>query len=196
MVFGEYGPGDLKFKDLNGDDIIDSKDRTMIGNPTPDFMYGLSLGLNFKGFDLGVDLQGVVGNEIYRYWGTSELTFAPFNYPEWKLGRWHGEGTSNWVPQVNNTHNINSKGLSTFGIESGSYLRIRNIQLGYNFSTKILQKADIKTFRLFVSGQNIKTFKDNYGYTPDFGGSATSFGIDNGDGPVPAIYTVGLNVTF
>lgn len=194
--FGDYGPGDLKFKDLNGDNVIDSKDRTMIGNPTPKFTYGASITVTYKGFDLGIDFQGVSGNQIYRYWGTSELTFAPFNYPEWKMNRWHGEGTSNTVPQLNNNHNINSKGLSTFGIENGSYLRLRNIGLGYKFNTNALAKVHIKSFRVFVSAQNFKTFKHNYGYTPDFGGSPTSFGIDNGDGPVPVIYTGGINVNF
>ncbi|TKK64423.1 TonB-dependent receptor [Ilyomonas limi] len=194
--YGDYGPGDLKFKDLDGNDTINTRDRTMIGNPTPKFTYGLSIGVNFKGFDLGIDLQGVSGNQIYRYWGTSELTFAPFNYPAWKMNRWHGPGTSNWVPQVNNEHNINSKALSTFGIENGSYLRIRNLQLGYNFRTNVLQRMNIKSFRIFVSAQNIKTFKHNYGYTPEFGGSATSFGIDVGNGVLPAVYTAGINVTF
>jgi TonB-linked SusC/RagA family outer membrane protein len=194
--FGDYGPGDLKFKDIDGNDTINAADRTMIGNPTPDFTYGVSFAINYKGFDLGIDLQGVSGNQIYRYWGTSELTFAPFNYPAWKLNRWHGAGTSNTVPQINNTHNINSKGMSTFGIEKGSYLRIRNLQLGYNFSANVLRKANIKSFKIFVSAQNIKTFKDNVGYTPDFPGSATSFGIDVGNGPLPAIYTAGVNVTF
>lgn len=194
--FGDYGPGDLKFKDIDGNDTINSKDRTMIGNPTPKFTYGFSVNLKYKNFDLGIDIQGVSGNQIYRYWGTSELTFAPFNYPLWKMDRWHGEGTSNTIPQLNNNHNINSKGLSTFGIENGSYLRFRNIQLGYNFGSEMLSRAKIKNLRLFVSVQNLKTFKHNYGYTPDFGGTATSFGIDNGDNPVPAIYTGGLNVTF
>ncbi|MBX3256815.1 MAG: TonB-dependent receptor [Chitinophagaceae bacterium] len=194
--FGDYGPGDLKFKDLDGNNTIDSKDRTMIGNPTPKFTYGFSVSLKYKNFDLGIDFQGVSGNQIYRYWGTSELTFAQFNYPLWKMDRWHGEGTSNSIPQLNNNHNINSKGLSTYGIESGSYLRVRNFQLGYNLGSDALSKLRIRNLRLFVSVQNLKTFKNNYGYTPDFGGTATSFGVDNGDNPIPAVYTAGLNVTF
>lgn len=193
--FGDYGPGDLKFRDLDGNDTIDARDRTMIGNPTPDFNYGLSIGLKYKSFDLGIDLQGVYGNEIYRYWGTSELTFAPFNYPAWKLNRWNGPGTSNSVPQLN-SHNINTKGLSTFGIESGSYFRIRNVQLGYSIPSDALQRTGIKSFRVFVSAQNLKTFKKNSGFTPEFPGTATSFGIDVGNGPLPAVYTAGINVTF
>lgn len=191
----DYGPGDFKYKDINGDGVIDTKDRTMIGNPTPDFMYGISLQANYKGFDFGVDFNGVYGNEIYRYWGSSELPFTTFNYPAFKLNRWTGEGTSNWDPILGANHTINRL-PSTYGIEDGSYFRIRNIQLGYNFKPELLKKVSIKSIRVFVNVQNLKTFKRNSGYTPEFGGTATSFGIDNGNGPVPLVFTGGINVTF
>lgn len=191
----DYGPGDFKYKDINGDGVIDTKDRTMIGNPTPDFMYGISLQANYKGFDFGVDFNGVYGNEIYRYWGSSELPFTTFNYPAFKLNRWTGEGTSNWDPILGANHTINRL-PSTYGIEDGSYFRIRNIQLGYNFKPELLKKVNIKSIRVFANVQNLKTFKRNSGYTPEFGGTATSFGIDNGNGPVPLVFTGGINVTF
>jgi len=191
----DYGPGDFKYKDINGDNVIDTKDRTMIGNPTPDFMYGVSLQASYKGFDFGVDFNGVYGNEIYRYWGSSELPFTTFNYPAFKLNRWTGEGTSNWDPILGANHTINRL-PSTYGIEDGSYFRIRNVQLGYNFTPTLLKKVNIKSVRLFANVQNLKTFKRNSGYTPEFGGTATSFGIDNGNGPVPLVFTGGINVTF
>lgn len=191
----DYGPGDFKYKDINGDGVIDTKDRTMIGNPTPDFMYGISLQANYKGFDFGIDFNGVYGNEIYRYWGSSELPFTTFNYPAFKLNRWTGEGTSNWDPILGANHTINRL-PSTYGIEDGSYFRIRNIQLGYNFKPELLKKVSIKSIRVFANVQNLKTFKRNSGYTPEFGGTATSFGIDNGNGPVPLVFTGGINVTF
>lgn len=191
----DYGPGDFKYKDINGDGVIDTKDRTMIGNPTPKFMYGISLSTNYKGFDFGVDFNGVYGNDIYRYWGSSELPFTTFNYPAFKMNRWTGPGTSNWDPILGANHTINRL-PSTYGIEDGSYIRIRNIQLGYNFNTEKLKKAYIKSLRVFVNAQNLKTFKNNSGYTPEFGGTATSFGIDNGNGPLPAVFTGGINVTF
>lgn len=191
----DYGPGDFKYKDVNGDGVIDTKDRTMIGNPTPDFMYGISLQANYKGFDFGIDFNGVYGNEIYRYWGSSELPFTTFNYPAFKLNRWTGEGTSNWDPILGANHTINRL-PSTYGIEDGSYFRIRNIQLGYNFKPELLKKVNIKSIRVFANVQNLKTFKRNSGYTPEFGGTATSFGIDNGNGPVPLVFTGGINVTF
>lgn len=190
---GDYGPGDLKFKDQNGDNIIDDKDRVMIGNPTPDLIYGFSLGLDYAGFDLGIDFQGVYGNEIFRAWGNGS-TFAPFNYRQARLGRWTGEGTSNWEPAPTG-HSINLQN-STYMIEDGSYLRIRNIQLGYNFKQTKLAGVNIKALRVFLNAQNIVTFKNNSGFTPEFGGSAIRFGVDDGSYPVPAVYSAGFNVTF
>src|SRR4029450_13739407 len=113
-----------KYRDMNNDGKITVDDRTVIGNPTPDLIYGISLGLNFKGFDISADMQGVSGNEIYRSWGNG-FSFARMNYREAQLGRWHGEGTSNWEPQLNDTRIINNQ-ISTYRIEDGSYFRIRN----------------------------------------------------------------------
>lgn len=191
----EYGPGDLKYKDINNDGFVDTKDRMMIGNPTPDFSYGGSINLTYKGFDLGVDVNGVYGNEVYRIWGSSELPYSRYNYPTFALERWNGPGTSNWVPILGASHAINRL-PSTFGIEDGSFFRIRNVQLGYNFKRTVLSAVNIKSARIFVNVQNLKTFKNNSGYTPEFGGLPTSFGLDNGDGPVPLVLTGGINVNF
>jgi TonB-linked SusC/RagA family outer membrane protein len=190
-----YGPGDLKYKDLDGDGDVDTDDRTIIGNPTPDFSYGGNVTLKFKGFDFAVDMQGVYGNEVYRYWGSSELPFTKFNYPKFKLNRWHGGGTSNWDPILGDNHTTNRL-PSTYGIEDGSYFRLRNIQLGYNFNPAMLSKAHIKSLRVFVNVQNLKTWKNNSGYSPEFGGSPTSFGVDVGTNPIPLIYSGGINVNF
>jgi len=191
----EYGPGDLKYRDIDKNDTIDTRDRTIIGNPTPDFSYGGSINLTYKGFELGIDVGGVYGNEVYRFWGSSELPFTKFNYAEFKLNRWHGEGTSNWDPILGDNHVINRL-PSTYGIEDGSYFRIRNLQIGYNFDQAVLRRTHIKGLRIFANAQNLKTFKQNSGYTPEFGGTATSFGIDNGNGPLPMVLTGGINVTF
>ncbi len=194
VVGYDYQPGDLKYKDVNGDGKVDADDRTQIGNPTPDFMYGLSTNFKYKNFDAGVDFQGVYGNEIYRYWGSSELPFTRFNYPTFRLNRWTGEGTSNFEPAVS-SRPINRL-PSTYGVEDGSFFRIRNLQVGYNLNTDALRKVNIKSFRIFANVQNLKTWKRNSGYSPEFGGSPTQFGIDNGDGPIPVIYTAGINVNF
>jgi hypothetical protein len=100
----------------------------MIGNPTPDFGYGSSLAFKFKGLDLSADFGGVYGNEIYRNWGSNESPFQRVNYPAFKINRWHGEGTSNWDPILGQDHRINYE-ASSYSIEDGSYLRLRNIQL-------------------------------------------------------------------
>ncbi len=195
VVGYEYGPGDLKYKDINGDGFINTSDRTLIGNPTPDFMYGMSVSVKYKSLDFGVDLQGSYGAEVYRVWGSSELPYSRYNYPTFKLDRWHGEGTSNWVPRLGDKFAINRL-PSTFGIEDGSYLRIRNIQVGYNIPTNVLAKARIKSFRVFANVQNLKTFKRNSGYAPEFGGNPTAFGVDWGNGAIPVVYTGGININF
>jgi len=191
---GDYGPGDIKFKDINGDNVIDDKDRTQIGNPTPDLIYGFSLAANYKGFDASIDFQGVYGNEIFRSWGNG-ASFAQFNYRADRLSRWTADGTSNWEPVLNDQHGINRQN-STYMIEDGSYIRIRNIQIGYNFGGDGLARYKIKSLRVFANGQNVKTFKNNSGFTPEFGGSAISFGVDGGSYPVPAIFSAGVNLTF
>lgn len=190
-----YGPGDLKYKDVNGDGKINTADRTMIGNPTPDFTYGGTISLKYKNLDFSVDLGGVYGNEVFRNWGGTESPFQRVNYAKFKLNRWHGEGTSNWDPILAQDHRINYE-ASTYNIEDGSYFRIRNIQLGYNLSSAMLAKAKIKNVRAFVNVQNLKTWKNNSGYTSEFGGSAISFGMDNAGGAIPLATTFGLNVTF
>lgn len=192
-ALGDYGPGDIKFKDQNKDGVVDDKDRVQIGNPTPDFIYGFSLAADYKGFDLSLDFQGVYGNEIFRAWGNGS-TFAPFNYRTDRLARWTTAGSSNWEPAPTG-RSINLQN-SNYMIEDGSYLRIRNIQLGYNFSPSLLSGARIKALRVFVNAQNIVTFKNNSGFTPEFGGSAIRFGVDDGSYPVPAVYSAGFNVTF
>ena len=190
-----YGPGDLKYKDINGDGKINTQDKTFIGNPTPDFTYGGSINLGYKGLDLSVDVGGVYGNEIYRNWGGTESPFQRVNYAAFKIDRWHGEGTSNWDPILGQDHRINYES-STYGIEDGSYFRIRNLQLGYNFNKKVSSSVYAKNIRVFANVQNLKTWKHNKGYTPEFGGSATSFGIDYAGGAIPMVTTFGINVTF
>lgn len=186
-------PGDIKFADINGDGEITPDDRTIIGNPTPDFTYGGAINLNYKGIDFGLDLQGVYGNEIYRAWNIGQ--FATMNYQIARLDRWHGAGTSNWEPLLSLSHGNNYEN-STYFIEDGSFFRVRNVQLGYTFKPDMLNKAGIKSLRIYVNAQNIATFANNTGYTPEIGGSPIEFGIDNGTYPVPTIYSAGLNLNF
>ena len=192
-TLGDYGPGDLKFKDLNGDNKITSDDRKMIGNPTPDFTYGISTTLNYKNFDLTIDFQGVYGNEIWRAWGNGS-TYSVFNYRKARLDRWTEAGSSNWEPRVGNDAINNLP--STYMIEDGSYFRLRNLQLGYNVPKKALSGLGINSLRFYLSGQNLFTLKNNSGSTPEAGGTGLSIGVDVGGYPVPAVTTLGINITL
>jgi TonB-linked SusC/RagA family outer membrane protein len=197
---GGYRPGDLKFKDISGpngkpDGIITADDRTIIGNPSPKFTYGGSINLTYQSFTLGIDFNGVYGNQIFRTWGSLESPFQRVNYPAFKINSWNGPGTSNWDPIVSQADRFNFNG-STYNIEDGSYFRLRNIQLGYNFDKKMISKWRISNLRVFANVQNLKTWKNNLGYTPEFGGSATAFGFDFAGGAIPVITTFGLNLSF
>ena len=193
-TIGDVAPGDLKYKDINGDGKIDANDRTIIGNPTPDFSYGINIGAEFKGFFLNADLYGVYGNEVFRNWGNGN-TFAPFNYREERLGRWTGPGTSNFEPRSYSASNYNSQN-STYEIEDGSFFRIRNVQLGYNFGKNLISGLKLQAFKVYMNVQNLKTWDHVNGFTPEAGGSATQFGVNNGGYPNPRITSFGINATF
>ncbi|KAA6352376.1 TonB-dependent receptor SusC [termite gut metagenome] len=187
-------PGDLKFRDIDGDGKITTKDRTMIGNPTPDFTYGINASLTYKRISLSIDMMGVYGNEIYRNWGNAS-TYAQLNYRKAHLNRWHGEGTSNWEPVLDPSRTVNNLASSYF-VEDGSFFRIRNIELGYTFNKSLLSKIYLQSLRIYGNVQNLKTWHKNSGYTPEIGGNALTFGVDEGGYPMPAIYTVGFNLSF
>jgi hypothetical protein len=117
------------------------------------------------------------------------------NYPALKLDRWHGPGTSNWEPIISQADRFNYNG-STYNIEDGSYFRIRNLQLGYDINPQTLQKARIKGLHFYANAQNLKTWKHTNGYTAEYGGTATGFGFDDGNGAIPVVITFGINATF
>lgn len=185
--------GDLKFVDVDHDGKITTADRTKIGDPTPDFTYGINLGVSFKNWELAVDMMGQHGNQIYRTW--DNYNWTQFNFMQQRMDRWHGEGTSNSQPILNTKHTHNNLN-SSYYIEDGGFFRIRNVQLAYNFDKILISKIGIQALKLYANIQNLKTWKHNTGYTPELGGSATAFGVDNGSYPMPAVYTFGFNLTF
>ena len=190
----EARPGDIRFKDLNGDEKITDADRTFLGSPIPTFTYGFNFNLSWKNFDLGIDFNGVSGNKILDLKKT--ISWTTTNFYEKSMSRWHGEGTSNVEPILDKSrgHNYLS---STNLLENGAYIRLRNIQLGYTLPEFLVRKIGIQSLRIYLSGQNLLTFKHNTGYTPEIAGSALSGGIDQGDTyPLPSVYTIGLSVNF
>lgn len=192
--FADSAPGDVQFEDINGDGIISPLDRTYLGTPFPPYSFGLNLSLNYKGFDFIAEGQGVSGNKIYTQRRTSN--FAVLNYESNRLNAWSGPGTSNVEPILNNARGNNYL-FSTYFLEPGDYFRIRNLQLGYTFAQSFIKKVGISSLRLFVSGQNLKTWSQVTGYSAEAQvGSILGGGADNGVSPVPAIYTFGLNLNF
>ena len=132
---------------------------------------------------------------FYTNYESRKGNFAQFNYLEQRLDRWHGEGTSNTQPLLNTKHSINNLN-SDYYIEDGKFFRIRNVQLAYTFDKSLIAKIRLQALKVYVNIQNLKTWKHNTGYTPELGGTATAFGVDNGSYPVPAVYTFGINLTF
>lgn len=186
-------PGDIRFADITGDGVIDEDDRTFIGSPTPDFIFGGSLGINFSNFEFTMDVQGVAGNEIYKARQTA--TFAILNYEANRLGRWTGPGTSDKEPILDNTRSNNFQ-VSSYFLDPGDYFRIRNVMLAYNIPSGVLDRFKMRNAKVYVNAQNLVTFTEATGYTPEVGGSPVAFGIDNGTYPLPATYSVGINLNF
>jgi len=187
-------PGDIRYKDIDGDKKITSKDRTFIGSTIPTFTYGFTVNAGYSNFDLSVDFNGVYGNQIINLKKLS--SFSQFNFYTTALNRWHGEGTSNFEPIMDLTRAQNFLPSSNL-LESGAYLRIRSIQLGYNLPNNILKGIGITKLRVFANSQNPFTFKNSTGYTPEVGGDLLTGGVDNGSTyPIPSTFTAGLSVNF
>ncbi len=193
-AFSNSQLGDIAYADLNGDGVISPLDRTYLGTPFPPYSYGMSLSLGYKGFDALFEGQGVVGNSIYTQRRTSN--FATLNYEANRLNAWTGPGTTNVEPILDNTRGNNFL-FSSHYLEPGDYFRIRTVQLGYTFGKELMTKIGAQKIRLYISGQNLKTWTQATGYTPEAQiGSILGGGADNGVYPVPAVYSFGLNVTF
>ncbi|MBE9665714.1 SusC/RagA family TonB-linked outer membrane protein [Mucilaginibacter boryungensis] len=192
--FANSLPGDIAYADINGDGVITTADRTYLGTPFPPYNYGLSVSLAYKNLDVLLAGQGVAGNKIWLQRRTAN--FAVLNYESNRLNAWTAPGTSNVEPILDNSRGNNYL-FSSYYLEPGDYFRLRNIQVGYNLPTALNGKIGVQNIRIFVSGENIKTWTKATGYSPEPQiGSLLSGGADNGTYPVPAIYTVGLNVTF
>jgi len=185
-------PGDIRFKDLDGNGIINDNDRTFIGSPIPTLSYGLTLSASYKGFDFSVLFQGV--NGVDRYNDSKKIIdydTRPFNHSVRVLDSWHGEGTSNTIPRVSFTDNGSSK-VSSIYVEDASYLRLKNIELGYSFGSLIKKKnIGIQDVRVYVSAQNLFTSTNYTGMDPE-----SLDLIDMGTYPQSRAFLFGLNVKF
>jgi len=220
-------PGDLKFKDVNGNGYIDEGDRTIIGNPLPDFTFGWTNTFRYKNFDLSIFINGSYGNDVMNYIGkdltsmkstwTNQLAsvsdraqLAPIDpnkaYP----------AGQNWYDDINNVRVVNWKTgtpraaindpnentrISSRYIEDGSYIRLKNISLGYTFKKSVLKKLHLENLRIYANIQNLWTITGYNGYDPEIGANTQDatglvYGLDNGRYPSPTTYSLGLNLSF
>lgn len=193
-------PGDLKYVDVNGDGVISAADKTNIGDPNPHHVFGLSFSGSYKNFDLSVSTNGVAGNKIAQSYRNPSSSYG--NWTTEILSRWHGAGTSNRIPRVTQD-NLNWTDFSDIYLQDGSYLRVSNISLGYDFSKAIKWKY-LSKFRFYIAVNNAFTFTKYNGMDPEVGYSSTdasgaySFGqgVDFGFYPRPRTYMAGVNVIF
>lgn len=186
-------PGDIRFRDLNNDGVINEEDRTVIGNPNPTWLFSMNNTVEWKGLELSVYLQGVAGNSIYNANNIENTGMAAaMNQTVAVLDRWTGEGTSNFMPRaVYGDPNQNCRVSDRF-IENGSYLRVKNIMLAYSFPSRMLQKIHVHGLRLSLICENVATISKYSGFDPE----VSINGIDQSRYPIPRTYSVGLNINF
>lgn len=187
-------PGDFIYADNNGDGVIDGNDRQYLGNPNPKYSYGVNTNFAYKNFDLTLDIQGVAGVDVYN--GNLAARFGNENYTkDFFDNRWHGPGTSNSYPSANMSGGRNYL-ANSFWVESGAYVRLRNIQLGYTLPELMTSKWKIKKLRVFANAQNAVNFFGYKGFSPEVGGTPTNAGVDINVYPLFATYNLGVNLTF
>ena len=186
--------GDFKYTDINDDGIIDDKDRVVLGNPNPKYTFGFNTSWRYKAFDLAVDLQGIAGVELYN--ANIGLRYGTENFTkDFYDNRWHGSGTSNVYPSAFIAGGQNNRSNS-FYVEDGSYLRIRNIQLGYTLPVSLISRYKISRLRVYANAQNAFNFFKYRGFSPEVGGGPTRAGVDIDTYPLYATYNFGVNLTF
>lgn len=186
-------PGDLKFVDVNGDGVISPLDRTYLGSPIPKFIFGFSAGFEYRNLDFSLSIQGQTGNKIFN--GKEVVRPDPYNFEAHVMDRWTGPGTSDTEPRPSfGGYNYN---ISDRFLYDGSFVRIRNVILGYTLPKDWSKKIYMQNLRVYVKADNLYTFTKFTGYTPEIGsGGVLDNGIDNGIYPITAVYSFGVNFTF
>ncbi|WP_075559554.1 SusC/RagA family TonB-linked outer membrane protein [Parabacteroides timonensis] len=186
-------PGDVIFIDVNEDGKISDTDRTKIGKGTPDWTYGLNFQASWRDIDFSMLIAGSIGNDIFD--ATRRLDLRYVNLSADMMDRWHGEGTSNTVPRFTWANNNDNYRVSDLYVKNGSYMRLKNIQLGYTLPKTLTSKVFISSLRVYVAAENLLTLTGYKGFDPEISYDASS-GIDRGIYPQARTFTVGLNLNF
>ncbi len=198
LLQAQAEPGDFRFLDINNDGILNDNDKRVIGNPEPDFTYGINGYMSYKGIDLSLLFTGSYGNDVLNaikpYSATGE---GYYNSEKGLLERgWNGENSTNTQPVIKAVDQNQNFRYSDYYIEDGSYIRLKNVQLAYNFPERILAPIKIKKAKIYISAENVYTFTPFSGLDPDMGGRPTVRGIDWGHYPLPKRFTIGLKLTL
>jgi hypothetical protein len=187
------GKGFFKYKDQNGDNIIDDKDKVYLGSAIPWLISGIDLGVNYKKFDIGLSLYGQIGNKILNSKRMNRDIFSDGNYDQdFVDNRWTDDNHSDTYPSAQAYSFSYTQQANDFFVENGSFIRIQNLQVGYTIS----EIKQIKMLRVYISAQRPYSFFTYNGFTPEIGGSPISAGVDNSVYPMQAIYSLGLKANF
>lgn len=198
-------PGRFRYADVNGDGIITADDRTFLGNANPDFSYGLNLGLAYKNFDVSMFFYGVQGNSIWnqvKWWTDFSSSFSGAKSNTALNNSWLPNRMNAKAPIQETTQSFSTNSVpNSYFVENGSYLRLKNAQIGYTLPVSILQKIGVSKMRIYVSGANLFTITKYSGVDPEIGtssetGDQTAFGVDDGSYPSQRTFLLGLNLHF
>lgn len=192
-------PGDLKFKDLNGDNIINADDRTYLGSGIPSYNYGLNFSGNYKDFDFTIFASGMAGYKIHsRMYRMLMLTSDYLNYHKDMLNRWTPQNTDTNIPRrVSGDPNNNGRNSDRAGwLQDGTHLRINTVSVGYSLPKNLTSYLGVQSTRFYVKAQNLYTFQYYKGYNPDFTSGVFEPGYNNGSYPKPRTFMVGLDIAF
>ncbi|MBK8807701.1 MAG: TonB-dependent receptor [Bacteroidales bacterium] len=200
-------PGDLRFVDINNDGLINDDDKTYIGSPLPDFTYGFSFGADYKGIDLSLSLTGSQGNDLFNAMKFfTDNNANGYNQSIRRLEAWTEDNTGSDIPR-NSLTNTNYNTVSSWWIEDGSFLRLKDITLGYTLPDKLVSKLKMSKLRVYIQAQNLLTFTKYSGYDPEIGNNPEQgfdsqgnkgfeLGIDRGAYPQAKAFILGLNLSF
>ncbi len=193
-------PGDVRFKDLDKNGVINEDDKTLIGSPHPDYIYGINASLSYKGFDASILINGTIGNEVY--FGAYRTDLNKNNKPAFFYEKaWTPDNPTGEFPRYTVNDNNNNFSHNSLFVFDGSYIRLQNLELGYSLKGSILERLDIQTLRVYVAGRNLFVQSNYPGADPEIGNSTggdnkTSIGVDRGLYPRPRIISFGINLSL